>query len=104
MKNKSTISANSITLLGYTIHNNQVAPDYNRLKPLLEMSPPKNLKSEKQIVGMFSYYSKFIQNFLNKILLLNNKEFTLTPTVLHSFEVLKNNLKNVMLITNNNLK
>ena len=59
------------------------------------MSPPKNLKSQKQIVGMFSYYSKFIQNFSNKILLLNNKEFSLTPPVLHSFEVLKNNLENV---------
>ena len=99
-ENKSTISANSITLLGYTLHNNQIAPDYNRLKPLLKMSPPKNLKSQKQIVGMFSYYSKFIQNFSNKILLLsNNKEFPLTPPVLHSFEVLKNNLKNVTLIT-----
>ena len=96
-ENKSTISANSITLLGYTIHNNQIAPEYNRLKPLLNMSS-KNLKSQKQIVGMFSYYSKFIQNF-DKILLLNNKEFPLTPPVLHSFEVLKNNLKNVTLIT-----
>ena len=63
-ENKSTISANSITLLGYTIHNNQIAPDYNRLKPLFEMSPPKNLKSQKRIVGMFSYYSKFMQNIV----------------------------------------
>ena len=28
-ENKSTISANSITLLGYTICNNQIASDYN---------------------------------------------------------------------------
>ena len=66
---------------------------------MLKMSPPKNLKSQKRIVRMF-YYSKFIQNFSDKILLLNNnKEFPLTPPVLHSFEVLKNNLKNVILIT-----
>ena len=77
-ENKSTISANLITLLGYTIHNNQIAPDYSRLIPLLEMSPPKNLKSQKRIVVMLSYHSKFIQNFSNKILLLNNnKEFPL---------------------------
>ena len=64
------------------------------------MSPPKNLKSQKRIVGMFSYYSKFIQNFSAKILLLNNnnKEFPQTPPVLHSFKVRKNNLKNITLI------
>ena len=99
-ENKITISANSITLLGYVIHNNQISLDYNRLKPLLEMSPLKNLKSQKRIVGMFSYYSKLIQNFSDKILLLNsNKEFPLKPPVLHSFEVLKNNLKSITLIT-----
>ena len=85
----NTISANSITLLGYSIHNNQIPPDYNRLKLLFEMSPPKNLKSQKRIVGMFSYYSKFIRNFSDKILLLKNEEFLLKPTLLHSFEVLK---------------
>ena len=47
-----------------------------------------------------NYYSKFIQKFSDKILLLNNnKEFLLTMPVLHSFEVLKNNLENVTLIT-----
>ena len=83
---KSIISTSSITLLGYTIQNNQISPDYDRLKPLLEMPPPLNLKSQRRIIGMFSYYSKFIQNFSKKILLLNhNEKFPLPPSVLHSF-------------------
>ena len=62
-ENKSIICAASITLLGYTVSHNKITPDYNRLKLLLEMTPPSNLKSQKRIVGMFSYYSKFIKNF-----------------------------------------
>ena len=43
---------------------------------------------------MFSYYSKFIQNVLDKILpLTHNEEFPLPPSVLHFFQTLKNNLK-----------
>ena len=99
-ENKSIISSSSITLLGYTIENNQIAPDYQRLKPLLEMPPPLNLKSQKRIVGMFSYYCKFIKKFSDKILLLNqNKEFPLPPSVLKSFQTLKNDLKDATLIT-----
>ena len=58
-KSKSILSATSITLLGYTIENNQISPDYKRLKPLLEM-PPTDLKSQKRIIGMFSYYCIYL--------------------------------------------
>ena len=61
-ESKSILSATSITLLGYTISNNKISPDYNRLKPLLEMPPPSTLKAQKRIVGMFSYYSKYVKN------------------------------------------
>ena len=99
-KDKSIISTTSITLLGYTIENNHIKPDYNRLKPLLEMPPPVNLKSQKRIVGMFSYYSRYIQNFSEKIHPLNhNQVFPVPPSVLNSFQVLKNDLKNATLLT-----
>ncbi len=64
---KSILNASSITVLGYTITNNQISPDYNRLKPLLEMPPPANIKSQKRVIGMFFYYSKYIKNFSDKI-------------------------------------
>ena len=97
---KSVISTSSITLLGYTIKDNTISPDYDRLKPLLEMPPPLNPKSQKRVIGMFSYYSKFIQNFSDKILPLNNnKEFPLPPSALHSFQKLKSDLKDATLIT-----
>lgn len=49
---------------------------------------------------MVSYYSKFIQNFLDKLMPLNhNKEFPLPPLVLHYYHILKNNLKDSTLVT-----
>ena len=49
---------------------------------------------------MFSCYNKFIQNFLNKILPLNhNDKFPLPLSALHSFQTLKNNSKDVTLVT-----
>ena len=41
---KSIIHATLITLLGYTVSHNKITPDYNRLKPLLEM-PPASTKT-----------------------------------------------------------
>ena len=70
------------------------------MKPLLEKPPPPNLKSQKPIVGMFYYYSKFIKNFWNKIFSLNHYEiFSLEPAVLNSFQELKEDLKDVKLVT-----
>ena len=64
------------------------------------MTPPSNLKSQKRIVGMFSYHSKFIKKFSDKIYPLNHNEtFPLPPLVLNSFQTLKDNLKNAMLVT-----
>ena len=47
---------------------------------------------------MFSYYSKFIQNFSSKICILNrNNSFPLPPEVLEAFQELKHDLKDAAL-------
>ena len=68
---KTVLCTTSLSILGYTITNNSISPDCTRLKPLLEMPPPTTLKAQKRLVGMFSYYSKFIKNFSDKICILN---------------------------------
>ena len=95
---KTVYGVTSLTVLGYTISHNKISPDYTRLKPLLEMPPPINLKSQKRVVGMFSYYSKFIRNFSDKMMNLNrNRTFPLPPDALESFQSLKNDLKDAAL-------
>ena len=62
------------------------------------MPPPTNLKSQKRVIGMFSYYSKFIDKFSEKIRPLNkNITFPVPKTVLDAFNVLKEDLKTATL-------
>ena len=91
---KTVLSALSITLLGYTVSYQSIRPDQERLRPLLDMPPPLNLKSQKRIIGMFAYYSKFIENFSDKIYILNrNTIFPVPQDVLEAFRALKVDLR-----------
>ena len=95
---KTVFSATSITLLGYTVSYQSIRPDQERLRPLLEMPPPSNLKAQKRIIGMFAYYSKFIENFSDKIFLLNrNNVFPVSKDVLEAFRALKLDLRDAAL-------
>ena len=88
----------SIDILGHTVSYNSISPDHSRLKPLLDMPPPSTLKAQKRLVGMFSYYSKFIKNFSDKISRINrNVTFPVPCDVLEGFEGLKNDLKEAAL-------
>ena len=62
-ESKTINCATSITVLGYTVSYDRISPDQKRLRPLLDMPPPSTVKAQKRIVGMFSYYSKFISKF-----------------------------------------
>ena len=99
LNDDKTISfSTSITILGYTVSFQSIRPDQERLKPLLEMPPPTSLKSQKRIIGMFAYHSKFIENFSDKIYLLNrNTEFPVPQNVLEAFRTLKLDLRDAAL-------
>ena len=48
LNNEKTVSfTTNITVLGYTISHNNIMPDQERLKPLLEIPPPSNLRAQK---------------------------------------------------------
>lgn len=95
---KTVHCTQTLPILGYVISNGCIQPDCKRLKPLLEMPPPTTPKAQKRLVGMFSYYSKFIKNFSDKICCINrNTVFPLPPDVLEAFQVLKNDLKEATL-------
>jgi len=59
-KNKCQFSMQTITLLGHQITNKSVSPNPDRLKPLLNLSPPNDAKTLKRILGIFSHYSKWV--------------------------------------------
>ena len=95
---QTVTSVETISVLGYTISHKKITPDQDRLKPLLEMPPPSSLKAQKRITGMFAYYSKFIQNFSEKIHPLNhNTTFPVPDPVLNAFRRLKLDLRDAAL-------
>ena len=62
------------------------------------MPPPSTLKAQKRLVGMFSYYSKFISKFSEKICVLNrNTVFPIPADVLETFRSLKLELRDAAL-------
>lgn len=68
---KSEICVQSLKLLGYEIKFNELKPDPDRLKTLLDLPFPTCLSELKRILGFFSYYSQWIQQYADKIVPLS---------------------------------
>ncbi|XP_046962258.1 uncharacterized protein LOC124531777 [Vanessa cardui] len=56
-ESKCVFGSDSINLLGYSIHNNTIKPDNDRLKPLLDLPTPTDLPTLKRTLGLFAHYS-----------------------------------------------
>ena len=64
---KCVFSTRTLNILGRVVCNGEINPDPERLKPLTELSPPKDSKVQKRVLGLFSYYSEWIKYFSQKI-------------------------------------
>ncbi|CAI6372729.1 unnamed protein product [Macrosiphum euphorbiae] len=94
-ENKCQYSMQTITLLGHQITNKSVSPDPDRLKPLLNLPPPKDAKSLKRVLGMFSHYSKWVRKFSDKIHnLILCKSFPMSSSAIADFESIKLDIAN----------
>ena len=77
------------------VSKGEIKPDPERLKPLRELPAPVNLKAQKRVVGLFSYYSQWIKDFSKKIRPLSqNTLFPLPEDALRAFNLLKEDLEN----------
>ena len=95
---KSIIRKENLNILGHNVSYNKITPDMERLQPLMEMKDPTTIKSLKRVVGMLSYYSKWIKNFSEKIRPVNcNTIFPLPPKVKTIYNELLEELKTVTL-------
>ena len=57
-ESKSVLSSSTINVLGYLIGNGVVQPDPERLRPLQELPPPTNVRSQRRVLALFAYYAK----------------------------------------------
>ena len=101
-ESKSVLGVKQIDVTGYRISKGEIRPDPSRLDPLRQLEPPHCLKAQKRACGMFSYYSPWIRNFSDKILILSeNNTYPLPPPVLLAFNNLKSELEASVLTTVN---
>ena len=97
---KCIFSAPSINLLGYHICKGEIKPDAERLKPLMELPLPHDMKSLRRVVGLFSYYSQWIVKFSDKIApLIHSTSFPLPSAAQQAFEDLKKEIANSVVIS-----
>lgn len=92
-ESKCVFSKETINLLGYTIENNRIKPDESRLKPLLDLPAPENKPALKRALGLFAHYSRWIQNFSERIKpLLSINAFPLSNEAITTFNGLKSDI------------
>ena len=71
---KSVSSTKVINYLGYTITHSLLKTSAERLRPFEELQIPKDKTTLCQVISLFSYYSKWILKFSDKIRLQVIKE------------------------------
>lgn len=95
---KSNYSQTSIATLGYIIGNHQIRPDPERMKPLLEMPIPQNQKAKQRTLGLLSHYSKWVQNFSEKVQpIVRDETFPMSSTAATALEKLKEEISRASL-------
>lgn len=89
----------TISLLGYTIKNNTIEPDKERLQPLLQLPVPTNTAELKRALGLFAHYAKWVKDFSSKLHPLTNvSSFPLTESAVTQFEQLKSDISKASLV------
>ena len=101
---KSVICTTKLCTLGYVIEGGTKRPDPERLRPLIEMPVPASEKSLKRVLGLFSYYSTWIDKFSEKVApLVNVKTFPLSNIEENAFHQIKLDIeKSVMVAIDEN--
>ena len=66
-ESKTVRQADCLNILGYQIKHQQISPDPDRLKPLMDIPVPSTPRELKRVRGLLAYYSKWIVNFSKKI-------------------------------------
>lgn len=59
---KCEFNKSKLTYFGHLISGDGIQPDPERVKALVELEPPDNIKELRTVIGMFQYLGKFVHN------------------------------------------
>ncbi len=89
----------SIKYLGFSLGNNHLSPQDEKVKAILDMFVPATKKQLRSFIGTVSFYRRFIPNFSDLVKPLNihlkkfsSNKLSWTNDQLSSFQTLKNSL------------
>lgn len=68
---KCSFAYEEISVLGHKISGRGILPDEEKIKKLKSIKVPSNTRELKSVLGLFSYYRKFIDCFANTTVPLN---------------------------------
>ena len=85
-EDKCQYNCSQIQLLGYSVGNGEIKPNPERNAPLKDPEVPNSKKELQRILGLFSYYSKWVPNFSEIIRpLVQNEAFPLSNDAISAF-------------------
>ena len=92
-KDKCQYNCTQIQLLGHLVGNGVIKLDPERIAALNDLPAPTTKKELQRILGLFSYYSKWVPNYSAIIRpLVHADSFPLSEAASHAFCLIKNKL------------
>lgn len=94
--------------VGYTISEKGIQANPERIKPILQMPSPTNLKAVRRLMGMSGWYRRFIPDFasivspITETLKKENSPFKWTPEAEQALDKLKNILTTAPILASPN--
>lgn len=95
---KSKFCVRQLKYLGYILDKNGLSMDPEKVSPILNIPPPKNVREVRRILGMAGWYRRFVKNFseitapISALTCLSTKKFSWTPEADVAFAKLKSAL------------
>jgi len=92
---KTVIGVNEIDFLGHVIGSGVMKPQPLKVQSLLSLKPPKTKKDVRSLLGMLSYYRKFIPHFASLSCPLTDLLVKGKPNVVRWSEQCENALRGI---------
>ena len=101
-KEKTAGPTTSINILGYLVSKGQMRPDPDRMEPLLKLPLPKDPASLQRALGLFSYYSRWVEKYSDMVQpLIKEPSFPLSETCNTAFESIKSKIASSCIVCPN---